>query len=393
MTALLIKLFVKDAQNTSDKKVRGRYLSLGVTTGIFCNCILVVIKMIIGFIAGSGAIIADGFNNLSDTGSSIITKIGYKLSERPSDEEHPFGHGRLEYISALAVGVIIILVGFELFKSSLTKIFHPAVLNIEPFTVIALAVSILMKFWMYLFNKKIGRTIRSNALIATAQDSMNDCIATFAVLVSGIIYLCSGGNINIDAYVGTAVALFILYSGIMTIRDTIHPLLGTPPEKETIQAIEQLVFSYDKFVGIHDLIVHNYGPGRSFASLHVEVPSDVDIVACHEDVDACEKRIKTELGLEIVLHIDPIAVNDEQTNEVRCKVSEGLKIIDERLTMHDFRMVDGQNNINLIFDVVLPSGSKLSDAVLRAKITEVCRLIDRRYTPVVTIDHDYSTTY
>ena len=269
---------------------------------------------------------------------------------------------------------------------------HPAAVQVSTFTPVVLGASILLKLWMFLFQNKLGKKIGSKALLATAQDSINDCIATLAVLLCTVLYLVTAGRLNLDAYVSAAVALFILYSGIVTIKDTVQPLLGMPPEKETIKAIDRIVFSYDKFVGIHDLIVHNYGPGRSFASLHVEVPSDVDLVACHEDVDACERRIKQELGLEIVLHIDPIAINDELTNEVRQKVASGLKIIDDRLTLHDFRMVDGKNNVNLIFDVVKPCGSKLTDPELIAKIKQVCRFIDPRYTAVVTVDREYAAT-
>ena len=392
MTKLLIHLFVKDPENTKSPQTRGRYISLGAVTGIVCNLLLAALKITVGLLTGSAGVTADGFNNLSDTGSAFITQIGYRLSAKPGDKEHPFGHGRLEYISALAVGVIIILVGFELLKSSISLMLHPAAVQVSTFTPVVLGASILLKLWMFFFQKKLGKKIGSKALLATAQDSINDCIATLAVLLCMVLYLVTAGRLNLDAYVSAAVALFILYSGIVTIKDTVQPLLGMPPEKETIKAIDRIVFSYDKFVGIHDLIVHNYGPGRSFASLHIEVPSDVDLVACHEDVDACERRIKQELGLEIVLHIDPIAVNDKLTNEVRQKVASGLKIIDDRLTLHDFRMVDGKNNVNLIFDVVKPCGSKLTDPELITKIKQVCRFIDPRYTAVVTVDREYAAT-
>lgn len=253
-----------------------------------------------------------------------------------------------------------------------------------------LAVSILVKLWMFLFQRKIGKTISAKGLLATAQDSLNDCVATLAVLISSALFWLSNGTINIDAYISAAVALFILYSGFITVKETIQPLLGLPPEKETVNAIHRIVHSYSKFTGIHDLIIHNYGPGRSFATLHVEVPCDVDIIACHEDIDDCERRIKQELGLEIVLHMDPIATNDELTNTTRQKVLEGLKIIDSSLSMHDFRMVDGKNNINLIFDVVCPPGFPLNETALTEKIQSVCRLLDKRYTAVVTVDRDYA---
>lgn len=392
MTALLIRLFVKNPEDVKSPKTRGRYIGLGAATGIVCNLVLAILKITVGLLTGSAGVTADGFNNLSDTGSAFITAIGYRLSAKPGDREHPFGHGRLEYISALAVGVIIILVGFELLKSAVSLMLHPAALQVRATTLVVLGISILLKLWMFFFQKKLGKKIESKALLATAQDSVNDCIATLAVFICTLLYLVTNGHLNLDAYVSAAVALFILYSGIVTIKDTIQPLLGMPPERETIKAIDRIVFSYSKFVGIHDLIVHNYGPGRSFATLHVEVPSDVDLVACHEDVDACERRIKQELGLEIVLHMDPIAVNDEKTTAVRQRVAAGLKIIDDRLTLHDFRMVDGKNNINLIFDVVKPCGSKLTDQELIAKVKEVCRLVDPRYTAVVTVDREYAAT-
>lgn len=390
MTSLFIRLFIRNADRTEDPKVRGRYISLGTVCGIVCNLLLAGFKISVGLLSGSSAITADGFNNLSDTGSAFITQIGYRLSARPGDRHHPFGHGRLEYISALAVGGLILLVGVELLKSSLKLIFKPEAVHISPLTLVLLAVSILVKLWMFLFQRKIGKTVAAKGLLATAQDSLNDCVATLAVLLSSALFLISNGTINIDAYISAAVALFILYSGFNTIKETVQPLLGLPPEKETVEAIRRTVLSYDKFTGIHDLIVHNYGPGRSFATLHVEVPCDVDIIACHEDIDDCERRIKQELGLEIVLHMDPIATNDELTNTTRQKVLEGLKIIDGRLSMHDFRMVDGKNNVNLIFDVVCPPVFPLSEAALTEKIQSICRLLDARYTAVVTVDRDYA---
>lgn len=387
MTNLLLKLFIKNHNNTADPMIRRKYVNLGSIVGIMCNILLFIIKLTIGLLAGSVSIMADAFNNLTDIGSSVVTMIGFRLSIKPADKEHPFGHGRFEYMSAMLVAIIILIVGFELLKSSVEKIFNPNELKVELFTIILLSISVALKLWMFLFNKKLGKLINSSGLIATAQDSVNDSIATFAVLVS--IIICSIFGINIDPFIGVIVALFILYSGIKTVKETLDPLLGMPPEKETIDAIAKMVLENEKFVGIHDLIVHNYGPGRSFASLHVEVPSDADIVACHEDIDACEKEIHNKLNIEVVIHMDPIAVNDENTIKTKKAVCEAIEQYDTRLSIHDFRMVNGEEQINLIFDVVVPNEINLKDSEIKSHIQKICKQIDKRYVTVITIDKDY----
>lgn len=388
LTKLLLKFFIKDYKNAADPQVRRKYINLGSIVGILCNIVLFLIKLTIGFLAGSVSILADAFNNLTDIGSSVVTVIGFRLSVKPADKEHPFGHGRFEYMSAMLVAIIILLVGFELLKSSVEKIFNPTALKVELFTIVLLLVSVIIKLWMFLFNKKLGKTINSISLIATAQDSVNDSIATLAVLASILIF--SIFNINIDPYVGVLVAVFILYSGFKTIKETLDPLLGMPPEKETIEDITAMVLSNQNFVGIHDLIVHNYGPGRSFASLHVEVPSDADIVACHEDVDACEKKIQSLLGIETVIHMDPIAVNDENTIKTKHLVIEAIRDYNDTLSIHDFRMVNGEEQINLIFDVVVTSDITLKDSEIKSQIQAICENIDPRYVTVITIDKDYT---
>ena len=387
MTNLLLKFFIKNHKNTADPMIRRKYINLGSIVGILCNLVLFAIKLIIGLLASSVSIMADAFNNLTDIGSSVVTVIGFRLSIKPADKEHPFGHGRFEYMSAMLVAIIILLVGFELLKSSVDKIFNPNNLKVEIYTIILLSISVVIKLWMFLFNKKLGKLINSSGLIATAQDSVNDSIATFAVLIS--IIICSIFGINIDPYMGIIVALFILYSGIKTIKETLDPLLGMPPEKETINAIASMVLANENFVGIHDLIIHNYGPGRSFASLHVEVPSDADIVACHEDIDACEKEIHNTLGIEVVIHMDPIAINDENTVKTKNAVTNAIEKYDSRLSIHDFRMVNGEEQINLIFDVVVPNEIKLKDSEIKVKIGEICKQIDSRYVTVITLDRDY----
>ena len=387
MTKLLLKIFIKNHKNTADPLIRRKYINLGSVVGILCNLILFAIKLIIGLLAGSVSIMADAFNNLTDIGSSVVTIIGFRLSIKPADKEHPFGHGRFEYMSAMLVAIIILLVGFELFKTSVEKIFTPSELKVEFYTIILLSISVIIKLWMFLFNKKLGKSINSSGLIATAQDSINDSIATFAVLVSIIISKIFG--INVDPFMGIAVAVFILYSGVKTIKETLDPLLGMPPEKETIDAIATMVLANEKFVGIHDLIVHNYGPGRSFASLHVEVPSDADIVACHEDIDACEKEIHGALGIEVVIHMDPIAINDENTIKTKEAVCNAIGKYNSKFSIHDFRMVNGEEQINLIFDVVVPNDITLKDFEIKSKIQEICKELDSRYVTVITIDKDY----
>lgn len=387
MTRLLIRLFIKDRENTSDARVRRSYITLGSAVGVCCNLLLFAIKLTVGLLSGSVSIMADAFNNLSDIGSCAVTAIGFRLSEKPADKEHPFGHGRMEYMSAMAVAFLITIVGIELFKSSLDKALHPSPLNLGGYTVVLLCVSVAVKLWMFLFNRTLGRKIESAALVATAQDSVNDALSTSAVLLSIIISICF--HINIDPFIGMAVALFIIYSGIRTVKETLDPLLGMPPEQETIDAIVSIVCSFDKFVGIHDLIVHNYGPGRSFASLHVEVASDVDTVACHEDIDACERRLQKELGIEVVIHMDPIVTDDALTVETKSRVVEALHSINRRLTLHDFRMVDGTEQVNLIFDVVVPNEFAITNEELKDKISEACKAIDPRYVTVITVDRDY----
>ena len=387
MTKLLIKLFIKDKENINEPLVRSKYITLGSYVGILVNIVLFAIKFTIGIISGAVSITADAFNNLSDIGSSAVTAIGLKLSEKPADREHPFGHGRIEYMSGLVVAALILLVGVELFKSSVQKAFNPSPLKIDAITVILLALSVFGKLWLYLFNKFIGKKVNSTPLLATAQDSINDCFATSAVLLS--ILICLIFKVNIDPYIGMAVALFIVYSAFKAFKETLDPLLGMPPEKETIEKIEQTVLSYDDFSGIHDLIVHNYGPGRSFASLHVEVPAEIDIIDCHEKIDACEKRLFDELKMEVVIHMDPIVTSDGVTVKMRQTVEDSIKEIYPDLSIHDFRMVDGNKRINLIFDVVVPFGLKLSDKALRLSINQICKKIDSRFETVITIDKNF----
>lgn len=392
MSNLLIKLFVKNYKDTKDNNVRAAYGSLGSVMGILSNLLLCVIKITVGAVAGSISIIADGFNNLSDMGSSVITMLGFKLANKPADSDHPFGHGRIEYVSAFIVSALILLMSFELLKSS-----AGALINNDPaptysiLSIIILAVSIVVKFYMYLFNRKIGKTINSEALLATAQDSFNDCIATGVILLSVGVSMVVTLPFNLDAVMGLLVALFIGYAGISSAKGTLDQILGMPPEKELIEDIENTVLSFEEFVGIHDLIVHNYGPGRQFASVHVEVPQNIDIVKCHEQIDLCERLVAERLNISLVIHMDPIDTDNEVVANTREKLTRAITTIHPSLTLHDFRMTPiCENQTNLIFDVVVPNNCKISQNELEEKIKTQAKLINPTFMCVITFDNDYT---
>ncbi len=387
MTNFLIKLFIKDSANVADIRVRTSYGNLGGITGIICNLILFTIKLLGGLVSGSFSIIADAFNNLGDLGSSLITLIGFKLSSKPADKDHPYGHGRMEYIAAFVVSCAIIIVGVELLKGSVEKIIEPEAPTAGIFTAAVLIISIFIKLWMAYFNRKLGKMISSDVLIATSKDSLNDCISTSAVLTAMVIlYLF---EINIDAYIGLAVSVMIIWSGIKSVKETLDPLLGVPPRKEDIKEIQKIVSTTPDYLGIHDLIFHNYGPGRTFCSLHLEVPQNVNILSCHENIDKLEKTIYEKLGIETVIHMDPVAVGDPFTDEAKRIIGDIIKDIDERLHFHDFRVVMGEERINLIFDVVLSSDVNLSSDEVKRIISERANKADRRFCTVITIDNDY----
>lgn len=392
MTSLLIKLFVKNSKNIKDNTVRASYGNLGGIVGIICNLILSVFKIVAGYLTGSISITADGLNNLSDMGSSVVTIVGFKLSNKPADSDHPFGHGRIEYMSAFIVAILILLVGFELLKSSSTALINgDAAPTYSLISIIILVVSVVIKFWMFLFNRKIGKKIDSESLTATAQDSLNDAVATVAILVATGVSHFFTLPFSLDAVMGIGVAVFILVSGITAAKETINIILGTPPEKQLIEDIKSTILSYKQFVGIHDLIIHNYGPGRQFASVHVEVPQDIDIVKCHEQIDLCEKVVNEKLDIQLVIHMDPIDINNEAVNRAKDEMSHAIKIIDENLTLHDFRMTpECDTRTNLIFDVVVPSSCKSDETALNQKIAEIARLINPTYCCVITFDRDFT---
>lgn len=387
MTELLIKLFVKDNKNTKDPKVRGAYGKLSGAVGIAINLILCISKFLAGVMTGSITVTADAVNNLSDAGSSIITLFGFKLSEKPADKEHPYGHGRIEYISALTVSIFVIIMGVELLKSSVSKIRTPEAVEFSTVAIVVLVLSILGKLWLALFNWKLGKKINSTATKAVVTDSLSDTASTFVALVSLIISHKTG--FNCDGYFGAAVSVLILWSGISLVKETLAPLLGQPPEKEFYEEIEKEIMSYDGIVGVHDLIIHDYGPSRLFASAHAEVPSDVDIMQSHDTVDLIEREIQKKYGMLISIHLDPIVVDDERINELREITQNAVREINPNFSIHDFRVVDGTTHTNLIFDVVLTYDEKRSSAEITRLISEKLSKIDERLFCVITVDYAF----
>lgn len=386
MTKALIRLFIRDAENTRDARVREQYGVLSGAVGIACNVFLFVLKVVIGLVTGSISIAADAFNNLSDGLSCLISIVGFKVSGKAPDAKHPFGYGRTEYIAGLVVAFIIVLVGFEFFKTSIDRILHPAPVAFSVVLAVILAVSMLVKLWMGSFNVQIGRRIDSPVLMAAGQDSRNDVITTGVVILGMVAGQFT--TLPVDGYVGVLVALFIIWAGFGIARDTVAPLLGEAADPEIAESIEKLVLESDYIVGVHDLIIHNYGAGRSLASVHAEVPSDSDFVAVHEVIDEAEKRVWQQTGVYLVIHMDPIDVNNEHVAALREQVDAALREIDESLSMHDFRVVDGERQINLIFDVVVPfSYDNDAKRNLMMTIRDKLKEIDYRYNPVVTFDH------
>ena len=391
MTKLLLKIFIKG--NPADKKLRGKCGTLAGIVGVLSNLVLFLIKILAGTLSGSVSMIADAFNNFSDMGSSIVTMLGFKLASKPADPEHPFGHGRMEYMSAALVSLIITLVGFELLTESASKLSEPTVPAGSFLAIGILVVSICIKLWMALFNRKVGNIVESAALKATAQDSLNDCISTGAVL--GVTVLCRfipdvPFVKYLDPVVGILVAIFILYSGFMNLRETIDPLVGLAPDEQTVSDIKDVVMSEPDFLGIHDMIVHNYGPGRGFVSLHVEVSATGDILVLHEKIDQCERDIKQKTGIEAVIHMDPIITDDEDVNRARELMSQKIAEFHNGMTLHDFRMVKGEKQNNLIFDVCVPADCNLSHKQIRAAVQGLATDIDKTYQCVITVDHDFS---
>lgn len=388
MTKLLIRLFVKDSDNVKDPVVRVRYGYLGSVTGIVLNVLLFAGKFIAGLLSGAISVTADAFNNLSDAGSSIMSLVGFKMAAQPADEEHPFGHGRMEYVSGLIISFLILLMGSELAQESVLKIISPKDIKFSWLTLWILAASVLVKLWMGLFNFTLGKKISSTSMKATAADSISDCISTSAVIVAMLVLYFAG--VNIDSYIGLLVALFILYSGVKTFRESLTPLLGTKPDREFVREITAKVESYEGIVGTHDLIVHDYGVGNLIISMHAEVPMQMDFNSAHELIDKVEDDLKKTYKCLVTIHMDPVAVNDEKTMAVKAKVAEIVRSIDERMTIHDFRMTDGKDRDNLIFDIVVPFGLKMTDAQVRENVSAKVSALDKAYCCVINIDKDYA---
>lgn len=387
MITLLSRLFIKNHTDTSNTQVRQAYGILCGAVGILFNLLLFAGKFLAGSLSHSIAITADAFNNLSDAGSSIITLIGFKMAGQKPDSDHPFGHGRIEYISGLLVSLIILMMAFELIKGSVLKIIHPEELSYSPLILVILLTSILVKCYMAYYNRQISRRIDSAAMKATATDSLSDALSTTVVLIATLVSHFSG--VMIDGYCGILVGLFIFYAGINAAKDTVSPLLGQAPSTEFVQQITNIVLSNECVIGIHDLIVHNYGPGRVLISLHAEVPADGDILTLHDAIDLIEHELRDTLQCSAVIHMDPVRIGDEKTNRLKEEVSGYLAEIDTALTMHDFRIVEGPTHTNIIFDVVVPYKFRMTDAEVVAAITQRIKAMDEKYFAVIEVDKKY----
>ncbi len=388
MVTLLSKLFIKNSDDKNDPKVRQAYGVLCGVVGIALNILLFVGKFFAGTISGSVSITADAFNNLSDAGSSVLTLIGFRMAGTKPDPDHPFGHGRIEYISGLAVSAAILLMAFELFKTSADKILHPEHVEFSVLAVVILIVSIAVKVYMYIYNHAIGKKIDSATMRATATDSLSDACSTFVVLIAVIIGHYT--DLHVDGWCGALVALFIFYAGINAAKETLNPLLGQPPEKEFVERIEVLVMNHEDVLGIHDLIVHDYGPGRQMISLHAEVKAEGDILALHDMIDNIERELREELHCDAVIHMDPVVTSDERVGQLKEALRNVVAELDSKISMHDFRVVIGPTHTNLIFDVVVPFGYEWSDKELIERIGQGVReKIGEEYFCVIHVDKDY----
>ncbi len=388
MTDFLIKRFVKNYKNIQNPTVRTAYGKFSSIVGILCNALLFAGKVIVGLLSGSVSITADAVNNLSDASSSIISLLGFKLASRPADEEHPYGHGRYEYLSGMMVALFIIVIGVELLRGSVKKVINPETVVFSWISVGVLAFSVLLKLWMMFFNRKTGRIINSKTLIATAADSRNDVITTSAVLAAALISNFCG--IELDGWMGIAVAVFILYSGFGLVKDTLDPMLGKAPDPELVAEIKKKILSYPGVLGTHDLMVHDYGPGRQFASAHVEMAAEDDVIASHDVIDNIERDFLKYEGLHMVVHFDPISTKDSHINELRLWISEQIKPLDSRLTIHDLRIVRGTTHTNVIFDCLVPHDMEIGEKEIKQFVSNIVAEKYPTYYTVVTIDRSYA---
>ena len=389
MISILSRIFIKNSKDTKNPVVRQAYGMLCGALGIALNIFLFMVKFLAGQLSGSIAITADAFNNLSDAGSSVITLFGFKMAGQKPDSDHPFGHGRIEYISGLLVSIIILIMAFELFKSSVDKILHPQAVEASTLVLVILILSICVKVYMYLYNRSVSRKIDSAAMMATAKDSISDSIATVVVLLTTL--LANLTEIQADGWCGLLVAAFVFYAGFSAAKDTISPLLGQPPEPEFVKRIEEIIMEYKDqgVIGIHDLVVHNYGPGRVMLSVHVEVPSTGDILVLHDMIDLIEHRLGNELGCSAVIHMDPICLDDEKTNEMKQKVAGIVSRMEGNVSFHDFRIVQGPTHTNLIFDVVVPFDYKMTDSEVMKYLQDKISELDENYFAGIEVDKAY----
>ncbi len=384
----LVRLFIKDWDNVGDPVVREKYGILAGAVGILLNLLLSAGKLFAGLATGSISITADAFNNLSDAGSSVVTLVGFKLAGQKADAGHPFGHGRAEYLAGLFVSLMILLVGVELGKSSIEKILRPEAVDFSLVSVAILGAAILVKLWMGRFNRALGRQIGSAAMEATAVDSLTDAAATAAVLAGTLVNRFA--HVNIDGWMGLAVAVFILRSGWGAAKDTINPLLGESPDPELVKQLRELVLSHPQVVGMHDLIIHDYGPGRRLCSFHAEVPQDADILDAHDAIDHIEREIQETFGIETTVHMDPIATDDEKVNQLRLQVSALAQAVEPEMTIHDFRVVRGPTHTNVIFDAVVPHRCRLTDEEVRQRLSRAVSALDPAYQTVIQLDRAYT---
>ena len=387
MISLLARLFLKP-EGRDEAALRKGYGILCGAVGIGLNVLLFAGKFFAGTLSGSIAITADAFNNLSDAGSSFVTLLGFQLAGQKPDSDHPFGHGRIEYLSGLAVAMLIILMGFELAKSSLDKILHPAPVDSSWLVIAILCVSICVKLYMSFYNRSLGKKLNAPAMLATAADSLSDSVATTAVLIATLVGRFTG--LKIDGWCGILVAAFILWSGFNAAKDTVNPLLGTPPTHEFVNQIKELVMAHPGIIGIHDLIVHDYGPGRVMISLHAEVSASENVLELHDEIDNVESELREKLGCEAVIHMDPVVTDDGITEETRERVAALVHCIDDAINIHDFRMVAGPSHTNVIFDAVVPYGFRLTDSEVEEKIKTAVRTLDGNYFAVVKVERSYT---
>ena len=388
ITEFLVRKFVKNYQNTEDHQVRTSYGVLSSIVGICCNVLLFIVKIVVGIIMGSISVMADAFNNLSDAASSIISFIGVKIAERPADKKHPFGHGRIEYISAFIVAFLVIQVGFSLFKNSFLKLREPSELHVEWFAFWILVISVGVKGWLAGFNRKLGKRVESKVMLATAADSMGDMVTTGATILSILIYRVF--HINVDSIAGLIVSLLVVWAGIEIAKDTLEPLIGEPADPELVRKICTMVESMPGITGTHDLIIHNYGPNRSMATIHAEIPKDMNVEESHEIIDRAEREVCRKLGVFLVIHMDPVDLKDERIMIAKAQLKNVLEKIDPCVTFHDFRMAWGKSQVNLIFDVLVPYSYNAEQQIsLKERIGEKMRVIDERYICVIDVDQSY----